>query len=182
MRRQSNPLCADFKPQETVKGQEETWAEDAPVSTRITFGQFRTVIMGDLGWNLERDLMCPTNKVGTIDLYLVSHHGSETSGIAGPRLYHASSRCRDERRRIERRRTADIPNPERLARSRRSVAEPLFDCSGGSQQAGAVDRESRAEDLVGKDLRRAADRSRSGYTTIDGEHGSRVRCMFTNLG
>ena len=78
---QPNPLCADFKFQETEKGQEETRAEDArSVSTHITFGQFRTVIMGDLGWNLERDLMCPTNKVGTIDLYLVSHHGSETSG------------------------------------------------------------------------------------------------------
>jgi beta-lactamase superfamily II metal-dependent hydrolase len=80
---QPNPLCADFKLQETVKGQEETRAEDAlSVSTHIAFGQFRTVIMGDLGWNLERDLICPTNKVGTIDLYLVSHHGSETSGSA----------------------------------------------------------------------------------------------------
>jgi hypothetical protein len=43
--------------------------------------------MGDLGWNLERDLMCPTNKVGTIDLYLVSHHGAETSG--SPALVYA---------------------------------------------------------------------------------------------
>jgi len=85
---QPNPWCADFKLQETVKGQEETRAEDArSVSTHITFGQFRTVIMGDLGWNLEKDLMCPTNKVGTIDLYLVSHHGSETSG--SPALVYA---------------------------------------------------------------------------------------------
>jgi beta-lactamase superfamily II metal-dependent hydrolase len=85
---QPNPLCADFKLQETPKGQEETRAEDArSVSTHITFGQFRTVIMGDLGWNLERDLMCPTNKVGTIDLYLVSHHGAETSG--SPALVYA---------------------------------------------------------------------------------------------
>ena len=85
---QPNPFCADFKLQETVKGQEETRAEDArSVSTHITFGQFRTVIMGDLGWNLERDLMCPANKVGTIDLYLVSHHGSETSG--SPSLVYA---------------------------------------------------------------------------------------------
>jgi competence protein ComEC len=78
---QPNPLCADFKLQETIKGQEETRAEDGrSVSTHIAYGQFRTVIMGDLGWNFERDLMCPTNKVGTIDMYLVSHHGSETSG------------------------------------------------------------------------------------------------------
>ena len=85
---QPNPLCSDFKLQETVKGQEETRAEDArSVSTHITFGQFRTVIMGDLGWNLEKDLMCPANKVGTIDLYHVSHHGSETSG--SPALVYA---------------------------------------------------------------------------------------------
>ena len=76
-----NPLCAGFTLQETVPGQEATRAEDArSVSTAITFGRFRTVIMGDLGWNLERDLMCPNNKLGTVDLYLVSHHGSETSG------------------------------------------------------------------------------------------------------
>ena len=85
---QANPLCADFKLQETVKGQEEIRAEDArSVSTFISFGQFRTAIMGDLGWNLERDLMCPVNKLGRVDLYLVSHHGSETSG--SPALVHA---------------------------------------------------------------------------------------------
>ena len=85
---QPNPLCADFKRQETIKGQEETRAEDArSVSTHIAFGRFRTVIMGDLGWNFERDLMCPANKVGTIDMYLVSHHGSETSG--SPSLVYA---------------------------------------------------------------------------------------------
>ena len=78
---QPNPRCAGFKVQDTVPGQEATRAEDGrSVSTSITFGTFRTVIMGDLGWNLERDLMCPTNKVGTVDLYLVSHHGAETSG------------------------------------------------------------------------------------------------------
>ena len=85
---QANPLCADFKLQETVKGQEAARAEDArSVSTFIGFGQFRTVIMGDLGWNLERDLMCPVNRLGAVDLYLVSHHGSETSG--SPALVHA---------------------------------------------------------------------------------------------
>ena len=36
--------------------------------------------MGDLTWNKEFELMCPDNKVGTVDAYLVSHHGAETSG------------------------------------------------------------------------------------------------------
>lgn len=56
-------------------------AEDQrSVSALVGFGRFRTVIMGDLTWNKEYPLMCPTNKVGTVDLYLVSHHGSDTSG------------------------------------------------------------------------------------------------------
>ncbi len=38
------------------------------------------MIMGDLNWNKEFGLMCPNNNVGRADLYLVSHHGSETSG------------------------------------------------------------------------------------------------------
>ncbi len=56
-------------------------AEDQQsVSAVVGFGEFRAVIMGDLTWNKEHPLMCPTNKVGTVDLYLVSHHGSDTSG------------------------------------------------------------------------------------------------------
>jgi hypothetical protein len=50
------------------------------VSTYITYGKFRTIIMGDLTWNKERDLMCPASKVGPVDVYLVSHHGADTSG------------------------------------------------------------------------------------------------------
>ena len=58
-------------------------AEDQrSVSAWVRFGQFRTVIMGDLTWNKEHPLMCPDNKVGVVDLYLVSHHGSDTSGSA----------------------------------------------------------------------------------------------------
>ena len=54
--------------------------DDQSVSTFVGFGRFRTVIMGDLNWNREHALMCPENRIGTVDLYLVSHHGSETSG------------------------------------------------------------------------------------------------------
>jgi competence protein ComEC len=53
----------------------------------MTFGQFRTVDLGDLTWNGELDLMCPVNRIGTVDLYLTSHHGLERSG--SPALVHA---------------------------------------------------------------------------------------------
>ena len=36
----------------------------------LTFGKFRTIDLGDLTWNGELDLMCPTNRIGTVDLYL----------------------------------------------------------------------------------------------------------------
>lgn len=53
----------------------------------MTYGRFRTVDLGDLTWNGELDLMCPTNRIGTVDLYLTSHHGLAKSG--SPALVHA---------------------------------------------------------------------------------------------
>ena len=50
------------------------------VGLLVTFGSFRVIDMGDLTWNKEKDLVCPANKVGKVDLYLVSHHGMDMSG------------------------------------------------------------------------------------------------------
>ena len=77
----ANPFCDGF----TFHGEDITSRygnaeDDQSVSTFVGFGRFRTVIMGDLNWNREHALMCPDNRIGTVDLYLVSHHGSETSG------------------------------------------------------------------------------------------------------
>jgi competence protein ComEC len=77
----ANRFCDGF----TLHGEDITSrggdAEDQrSVSAVIGFGDFRTIIMGDLTWNKEHALMCPDNRVGTVDLYLVSHHGSDTSG------------------------------------------------------------------------------------------------------
>ena len=57
------------------------------VGSVITYGKFRAIDLGDLLWNNEGDLMCPNNPIGTIDLYLVSHHGTDPSG--SPALVHA---------------------------------------------------------------------------------------------
>ena len=35
--------------------------------------------LGDLTWNIEKDLVCPNDKVGPVDLLVVSHHGSNFS-------------------------------------------------------------------------------------------------------
>ena len=77
----ANPHCAGF----TFHGEDITSRygnaeDDQSISTFVGFGAFRSVIMGDLNWNKEHPLMCPNDRIGPIDLYLVSHHGSETSG------------------------------------------------------------------------------------------------------
>jgi competence protein ComEC len=42
--------------------------------------------LGDLTWDKEMELMCPVNKLGKLDLYVVSHHGSLQSN--SPALVH----------------------------------------------------------------------------------------------
>ena len=41
----------------------------------ITFGKFRFLDLGDLSKKRELDLVCPNNLLGTVDLYLATHHG-----------------------------------------------------------------------------------------------------------
>ena len=71
-----NPACASFQPKNTTNDPENGHS----VGSVITFGRFRTINLGDLLWDREYDLMCPVNRVGTIDLYLTTHHGSNLSG------------------------------------------------------------------------------------------------------
>lgn len=77
----ANPYCERFVPQGPAITSRAGNAEDSQsVSLWLGFGDFRAVIMGDLNWNDEYELMCPNNNLGRVDLYLVSHHGAETSG------------------------------------------------------------------------------------------------------
>jgi len=79
---QPNPYCASYK------AQEDDPTENAQsVSSVVAFGRFRVVHLGDLTWNKEYDLMCPMNRIGTADLFIVSHHGQPISNA--PVLVHA---------------------------------------------------------------------------------------------
>ena len=49
------------------------------VGTYVTFGRFRTIHLGDLTKNKEFELMCPNNRIGTVDVLLGLHHGVDTS-------------------------------------------------------------------------------------------------------
>jgi len=45
------------------------------VGMLITYGKFRFIDLGDLEKKQELELVCPNNLVGTVDLYLATHHG-----------------------------------------------------------------------------------------------------------
>src|SRR5215510_14575833 len=76
-----NPYCASFKPGENN-------AEDPmSVGTYVTFGKFRTIHLGDLTKNKEFELVCPNNRIGTVDVLLGLHHGVDSSN--SPVLVHA---------------------------------------------------------------------------------------------
>lgn len=67
-------------------------AEDATENARsvglmIQFGGFRMLDLGDLTWNKEKGLVCPENKLGAVDVFVVSHHGLEQSN--SPQLLQA---------------------------------------------------------------------------------------------
>jgi len=71
---QPNPYCAQFKPQAP-----DTTENAMSVGTHVTYGRFRLLHLGDLTWNKEFDLMCPSNRLGTIDLLVGSHHSQAIS-------------------------------------------------------------------------------------------------------
>lgn len=73
---QPNAACASFEPRENTRDPENGQS----VGSHVRFGNFTLVDLGDLLWNVEFDLMCPNNKVGQVDLYMVSHHGIDASG------------------------------------------------------------------------------------------------------
>jgi beta-lactamase superfamily II metal-dependent hydrolase len=83
----ANPLCA--KPfdadapgarlRPSTLGQ--PWSENfQSVATHITYGNFRLVDLGDLNWDQERRFVCPTNLLGTADVYVATAHGQQISG------------------------------------------------------------------------------------------------------
>ncbi len=71
---EANPYCS---------AEPATRADDSEnarsVGVLITFGKFRFLDLGDLTKKKELELVCPNNMIGTTDLLLVSHHGSDES-------------------------------------------------------------------------------------------------------
>jgi beta-lactamase superfamily II metal-dependent hydrolase len=67
---QPNPYCKNCPtrpPDKTENGRS--------VGIVMQYGKMRLVDLGDLTWDKEMQLMCPDNKLGRMDVYVVSHHG-----------------------------------------------------------------------------------------------------------
>jgi len=72
---QPNPLCptlpdAPRDPSENSRS----------VGVLVTYGKFRFIDLGDLTTRGELGLACPRNLIGTVDLYLTTHHGTAHPG------------------------------------------------------------------------------------------------------
>ena len=77
-----NALCSDMTRKDEDKGE-----NGRSVGIIVRHGRFSMLDLGDLTWNFEHNLVCPTNRLGTVDVYLTTHHGLN---LSGPRaLVHA---------------------------------------------------------------------------------------------
>ena len=80
----SNPLPGAGQPNEYCKTSPTHPADQTENARSVGFvmqyGNFRLVDLGDLTWDKEMQLMCPVNKIGRVDVYVVSHHGWNHSG------------------------------------------------------------------------------------------------------
>ena len=79
---QVNRLCAN----EPIAAQDKT-ENGHSLGVVITFAGTRILDLGDLTKDRERNLMCPANRIGGVDIAIVSHHGWEQSSSAA--LVHA---------------------------------------------------------------------------------------------
>jgi competence protein ComEC len=73
---EDNPACAGMAPMANNGGEENARS----TASVISWGKARIAAFGDLTWDREKDLFCPIDKVGKVDVYLATHHSTGLSG------------------------------------------------------------------------------------------------------
>jgi competence protein ComEC len=76
---QPNTSCEGIQPKATDPSENAR-----SLGVVITFGKLKIVDLGDLTWDKELDLVCPNNKIGRADIFVVSHHGEDESNSPAP--------------------------------------------------------------------------------------------------
>lgn len=73
---EDNPSCAGMEGMANNGGEENARS----TSSVISYGKVKIAAFGDLTWDREKDLFCPIDKVGKVDIYLATHHSTALSG------------------------------------------------------------------------------------------------------
>jgi len=71
-----NSTCKDWKDREIPEPDPDN---DQSVGILVKYGKSKFLDMGDLTWNYEKKLVCPDNRIGSVDLYQTTHHGLDRS-------------------------------------------------------------------------------------------------------
>ncbi len=73
---EDNPACVGMEGMANNGGEENARS----TASVISYGKVRIAAFGDLTWDREKDLFCPTDKVGKVDVYIATHHSTGLSG------------------------------------------------------------------------------------------------------
>jgi competence protein ComEC len=76
-----NDFCKDAQQKDPDKTE-----NSRSVGFLLTYGKFKFLDLGDLTWDKEMMLACPTNKLGTVTLFQASHHGFSNGQSGSPAM------------------------------------------------------------------------------------------------